>query len=151
MEPNSANWRAPEYVFQGEHDDRTRYFTLPGYFDCDGDRRRLEDARGHCLLGNWSLADWYGAPHVAFHAGKAKSGENVRDILKEVPLERILFETDGPFLPPQSVRKDKKLKEKYAQPKDIKEIIQTACEVKNITYEKMERVTDENYERLFVL
>lgn len=80
-----------------------------------------------------------------------KSGENVRDILKEVPLERILFETDGPFLPPQSVRKDKKLKEKYAQPKDIKEIIQTACEVKNITYEKMERVTDENYERLFVL
>ncbi|HOR06161.1 MAG TPA: TatD family hydrolase, partial [Candidatus Dojkabacteria bacterium] len=37
-----------------------------------------------------------------------KSGENVRDILKEVPLERILFETDGPFLPPQSVRKDKK-------------------------------------------
>ncbi len=80
-----------------------------------------------------------------------KSGENVRDILKEVPLERILFETDGPFLPPQSVRKDKKLKEKYAQPKDIKEIIQMACEVKNTTYEKMERVTDENYERLFVL
>jgi len=80
-----------------------------------------------------------------------KSGENVRDILKEVPLERILFETDGPFLPPQSVRKDKKIKEKYAQPKDIKEIMQTACEVKNITYEKMERVTDENYERLFVL
>ena len=81
----------------------------------------------------------------------SKSGENVRDILKEVPLERILFETDGPFLPPQSVRKDKKIKEKYAQPKDIKEIMQTACEVKNITYEKMERVTDENYERLFVL
>jgi len=80
-----------------------------------------------------------------------KSGENVRNILRAVPLERILFETDGPFLPPQSVRKDKKLKEKYAQPKDIKEIIQTACEVKNITYEKMERVTDENYERLFVL
>ncbi len=80
-----------------------------------------------------------------------KSGENVRDILRAVPLERILFETDGPFLPPQSVRKNKSLKEKYAQPKDIKEIIQTACEVKNVTYEKMENITDENYERLFVL
>lgn len=80
-----------------------------------------------------------------------KSGENVRDILREVPLERILFETDGPFLPPQSVRKNKSLKEKYAQPKDIKEIIQTACEVKNVPYEKMEAITDENYEKLFVL
>ena len=80
-----------------------------------------------------------------------KSGENVRDILRAVPLERILFETDGPFLPPQSVRKDKSLKEKYAQPKDIKEIIQTACEVKDVTYEKMEAITDENYEKLFIL
>lgn len=80
-----------------------------------------------------------------------KSGENVRDILKQVPLERILFETDGPFLPPQSVRKNKKLEEKYAQPKDIKEIIETACEIKNVSYEKMETITDENYERLFVL
>lgn len=80
-----------------------------------------------------------------------KSGENVRDILRHVPLERILFETDGPFLPPQSVRKDKKLREKYAQPKDIKEIIETACEVKDVTYEKMEKITDENYEKLFVL
>lgn len=80
-----------------------------------------------------------------------KSGQNVRDILKEVPLERILFETDGPFLPPQSVRKDKKLREKYAQPKDIKEVMETACEVKSVTYEKIEKVTDDNYERLFVL
>ena len=34
---------------------------------------------------------------------------------------------------------------------DIKEIIETACEVKDISYEKMEAVTDENYENLFVL
>ena len=80
-----------------------------------------------------------------------KSGENVREILKQVPLERILFETDGPFLPPQSVRKNKKIREKYAQPKDIKEIITTACEVKGVSYEKMEKISDENYERLFVL
>jgi len=80
-----------------------------------------------------------------------KSGQNVRDILKQVPLDRILLETDGPFLPPQSVRKDKKLKEKFAQPKDIKEILEMVCEVKNIPYNKMEAITDENYERLFVL
>jgi len=80
-----------------------------------------------------------------------KSGQNVRDILKQVPLDRILLETDGPFLPPQSVRKDKKLKEKYAQPKDIKEILEMVSEVKNVPYKKMETIVDENYERLFIL
>lgn len=80
-----------------------------------------------------------------------KSGENVREILKQVPPERILLETDGPFLPPQSVRKDKKLKEKYAQPRDVKEILEVICEVKDIPYNKMEAIVDDNYERLFVL
>ena len=135
---------------------------MNGYTECLEDVLRIvaQEGRGqlkgsfHSYTGNLDfLTDIL---DMGFYIGfngiiTYKSGENVRDILKEVPLERILFETDGPFLPPQSVRKDKKLKEKYAQPKDIKEIIQTACEVKNITYEKMERVTDENYERLFVL
>jgi TatD DNase family protein len=78
-----------------------------------------------------------------------KSGENVREILSRVPLERILFETDGPFLPPQSVRKNKKLKEKFGQPGDVKEIIQVAAQIKNIPIEKLEEVTDENYLKLF--
>ena len=39
------------------------------------------------------------------------SGDNVRDILRDTPLDRILFETDGPFLPTQSVRKTKSFKE----------------------------------------
>lgn len=78
-----------------------------------------------------------------------KSGENVRDILKQVPLDRILFETDGPFLAPQSVRKNKNIKEKFAQPSDVREIIETAAKIKNISAEKLEEITDENYERLF--
>ena len=77
------------------------------------------------------------------------SGANVRDILRQVPLERILFETDGPFLPPQSVRKNKYLKEKYAQPSDVREIMQVAAEVKEVSIEKIEEISDENYEKLF--
>ncbi len=79
-----------------------------------------------------------------------KSGENVRDILKKVPLDRILFETDGPFLPTQSTRKNGKIKEKFAQPADVKEIMQVATEIKNISYEKLESITDENYTNLFL-
>lgn len=79
-----------------------------------------------------------------------KSGENVRDILRHTPTDRILFETDGPFLPPQSIRKNNQIKEKFAQPADVKEIIETACEVKNVTYEYLEESTDSSYSLLFL-
>lgn len=79
-----------------------------------------------------------------------KSGENVREILKKTPVERILFETDGPFLPTQSTRKNKNIREKFAQPKDIREIMQVACEVKDISMEKLEAITDESYQALFL-
>lgn len=79
-----------------------------------------------------------------------KSGQNVRDILRHTPDDRILFETDGPFLPPQSVRKNNQIKEKFAQPADVKEIIETACEIRNVTYKCLEESTDSNYSLLFL-
>lgn len=88
--------------------------------------------------------------HIGFNAIITyKSGDNVREILKHTPIERILFETDGPFLPPQSVRKNKKIREKFAQPSDIREIMKVACEIKNINMEKMEEVVDNSYNHLF--
>lgn len=77
------------------------------------------------------------------------SGEDVRQILKIVPVERILFETDGPFLPTQSVRKKKNALKKYGRPSLIKEIIEKACEIKNMEYNKIEEITDNNYFTLF--
>lgn len=78
------------------------------------------------------------------------SGENVREILKNTPLERILFETDGPFLPTQSVRKKKNATKRYGRPVLVKEIMEKASEIKNTPYEKLESVTDENYLTLFL-
>lgn len=78
------------------------------------------------------------------------SGENVREILKKVPLDRILFETDGPFLPPQSVRKNKKIKEKFAQPSDVREIMRVAAEIKKVDIELLEKVSDQSYEKIFL-
>jgi len=89
--------------------------------------------------------------HIGFNAIITyKSGENVREILKVTPLERILFETDGPFLPPQSIRKNKKIKEKFAKPSHVREIMQVAAEVKGVSIEDMEKISDQNYENLFL-
>jgi TatD family hydrolase len=77
------------------------------------------------------------------------SGQNVRNILKATPLEKIFFETDGPFLPTQSVRKDKKAIIKYGRSAQIKEVIKIAADIKNIPSEKLEQISDENYTRVF--
>ncbi len=107
----------------------------------------------HCYTGDIKFL--YDILDLGFHIGfnaiiTYKSGESVREILKATPLDRILFETDGPFLPPQSVRKDSHIKEKFAQPYDIKEIMEVAIELKDVTYDKLERSTDQNYELLFL-
>jgi TatD DNase family protein len=77
------------------------------------------------------------------------SGEDVREILKTTPVENILFETDGPFLPVQSVRRDKKALIRYGRSAQVKEIMKTASEVKNIPEDKLESTTDQNYINMF--
>ena len=77
------------------------------------------------------------------------SGKNVREILRKTPLDKILFETDGPFLPTQSVRKDKRSIVNYGRSAQVKEIIIVAAEIKNVSPEKLEKIADENYQRIF--
>jgi TatD DNase family protein len=77
------------------------------------------------------------------------NGDNVRNILQSTPVENIFFETDGPFLPTQSVRKDKKAIIRYGRSAQIKEVIKIAAETKNIPANKLEQISDENYNRIF--
>lgn len=78
-----------------------------------------------------------------------KSGENVREALKETPLERILLETDAPFLPPQSIRSDRKSIRKYAAPVDILEIAKTVSEIKGISLPDVLTASLQNHNNLF--
>ncbi|WKZ31218.1 MAG: TatD family hydrolase [Candidatus Dojkabacteria bacterium] len=77
------------------------------------------------------------------------SADDVREILKEVPLERVLLETDAPFLPPRSVRNKKNAAIRHGQPSDILEIAEKVAEVKSISIQEVLRVTTENFTKLF--
>ncbi len=79
-----------------------------------------------------------------------KSGESVRELLKKTPIEKILLETDAPFLPPQKVRANKKAIIKFGQPSDIIEVAKVVSEIKNLDIEKVFKITNENYEHLFL-
>lgn len=78
------------------------------------------------------------------------NGHNVRRLLEMTPIEKILIETDAPYLPPQKVRSGKSGSIKYGKPADVVEIIEKVSEVKGISFEKIVQITNNNYEQLFL-
>ena len=62
-----------------------------------------------------------------------------------LPLERILTETDSPFLPPQPLRG------KRNEPANVVEVARALANVRNLAAEEVARVTAENFRRFFRL
>lgn len=71
------------------------------------------------------------------------NAQPLRDIMKDVPLTRLLLETDSPFLAPQSRRGERN------EPSFIREVSEAMARIKNVAAEEVERVTDENARALF--
>lgn len=67
------------------------------------------------------------------------------EIVREVPLERILLETDAPFLTPEPYRG------KRNEPSYVVEVAKKLAELKNEPYEKVIKQTAQNCEKLFDL
>lgn len=66
-----------------------------------------------------------------------------REVVKFIPLDRILLETDAPFLPPQEFRGKKN------SPEYIPIFAQTIADLKNISLEELARETTGNAKDLF--
>lgn len=74
-----------------------------------------------------------------------KKADELRRIAATVPLDRILVETDGPFLTPHPYRG------KRNEPRHIPLIVERLASLHQISTEDMARHTTENAERLFQL
>lgn len=75
-----------------------------------------------------------------------KSADNVRELLEEVPLERILIETDSPFLVPQ---KSRSAGVRVGEPAFVKEIGKYVAEIKNVSIERFWEAVEENFQKVF--
>jgi len=69
--------------------------------------------------------------------------QNIRDVAKEIPLDRILIETDSPFLAPQPYRG------KRNEPAYVAEVAKTLATVRNLAPEEIAAATAANFRRLF--
>ncbi|EQC45459.1 TatD family hydrolase [Bacteriovorax sp. Seq25_V] len=72
-----------------------------------------------------------------------KNAENVRDVLRITPLERILIETDAPFLTPIPYRG------KENAPFYLPFIAKAIAEIKDVPVEEILRITKENANQVF--
>ena len=74
-----------------------------------------------------------------------KKMQNLRDVAREFPLDRLLTETDSPFLPPEGRRG------KRNEPANVVEVARALGNVRDLPSEEVAAVTAANFRRFFRL
>ncbi len=100
----------------------------------------------HCFTGEWKHAQ--GALEIGFYISFAGNvsypkAENIRNAAKEVPLERMLIETDSPYLAPVPHRG------KRNEPAYVVNTAETIARLRGLTKEQLGRQSAENFYALF--
>ncbi len=100
----------------------------------------------HCFTGEWKHAQ--AALDMGFYVSFAGNvsfpkAENIRAAAKRVPLDRMLIETDSPFLAPVPHRG------KRNEPAFVVHTADTIAELRGVTKEEIGGRTAENFYRLF--
>jgi TatD DNase family protein len=102
----------------------------------------------HCFSQKQDFADqvleWGFYIGIDGHITYPKNTE-LRDVIKSVPLDRLLLETDAPFLPPQQFRG------KQCHPAFIPLIAEFIADLRNISLQEVEDTTTQNAIKLFSL
>jgi TatD DNase family protein len=102
----------------------------------------------HCFTGNYEAACAY--LDLGFYLSFTgivtfKNGADLRDVVRKVPLERMLVETDSPYLTPVPHRG------KRNEPAYVRLVAETVSKVKEISFEDVAAVTTANVRALFTI
>ena len=108
------------------------------------------DRRGvfHCFSGSLELAK--SALELGFYISFSgiltfKKAEDLRNVARFVPADRLLIETDCPFLSPVPFRG------KRNEPAFVVEVARCLADVRGVTVEEIARITSLNFSRCFNL
>ena len=100
----------------------------------------------HCFTGSWEEAQ--AAIGLGFHISFSgivtfKNAQPLREVARQVPLERLLIETDSPYLAPVPFRG------KTNEPGLVKYVAEEIARLRNLPPEQIAAVTRANFFRLF--
>ncbi len=102
----------------------------------------------HCFSGNLRTAEQYMEMGFYISIGAYigyPSSTQLRDSVRSIPVERLLIETDCPFLPPQKYRG------KRNEPSYTLMTLGVLAEIKQVSLEEIARQTTENARKVFNL
>ncbi len=106
------------------------------------------DAGGvmHCFVEDWDTAQR--AMDIGFYISFSgivtfKNAKTLQDVARQVPLDRILVETDSPYLAPVPHRG------KTNEPGYTRYVAEFIAKLRGIPLEQLAKVTSENFFRLF--
>ncbi|XID75904.1 TatD family hydrolase [Alkanindiges sp. WGS2144] len=99
----------------------------------------------HCFTEDWETAS--AALDLGFYISFSgiisfKNAQNLRDVARQVPLDRILIETDSPYLAPMPYRS------KSNEPLYLPFVAKALADIFGISQEKMGQITSRNFEAL---
>lgn len=102
----------------------------------------------HCFTENWEVAQ--GALDMGFYISFSgivtfKNALQIKEVAQRVPLDRILIETDSPYLAPVPFRG------KLNQPAYVKHVAEEIALLRGISVTEVGQQTSENFARLFNL
>ena len=72
-----------------------------------------------------------------------KNSNDLQNTFKQLPLERLLIETDSPFLAPEPMRGKKN------EPSFVRYTLKKLSDLKNINSQELDKITTDNFNRLF--
>jgi len=96
----------------------------------------------HCYMGRWSYAQEYLKLgfYISF-TGLIYYARDYDKVIKNMPLDRILIETDAPYLSPN--------REERSTPLDVKYVAEKIAEIRGISFKKVADQTTKNAKKLF--
>ena len=100
----------------------------------------------HCFTEDYDMAKK--AMDLGFYISISgivtfRNAEQLRDVVKQIPLDRLLIETDSPYLAPVPHRG------KTNQPAYVQDVAYFIAELKGISYRELATATTDNFYRLF--
>ena len=100
----------------------------------------------HCFTGSLDFAKKLLNLNAYFSASGIitfKKSQDLQKTFKEIPIEKLLVETDSPFLAPDPLRGKKN------EPSFIIHTLKKLATIKNIDTENLDKITTENFNKLF--
>jgi len=103
----------------------------------------------HCFTGNWQQAKEY--LKMGFYLGfnGIIYKMDLKEVIEKTPLEKILIETDCPYLTPPLARRSPQGEGGRNEPIFVKYIAQDIARIKNIDFQKITEITSKNAKELF--